>query len=81
MGSWRVLFENGTTKLRLTGEIVPGIVITNRRVNETTVVVNTTDTSIAGLQCAGIFVIDNDEVSLPAIINLTVYGKLLLLQQ
>ena len=75
---WAVLFMNRTQKHRSEiGEIVPGINLTRKTTDSSSLVMNTTDTSIIGLRCIAtsheVDVIGNIQV-ITARINLTIYG-------
>ena len=75
---WRVIFKSSTAEAGVIGEIVPGINITSVTISSLTsssssLIVNTTDTSIIGLECSGtVFDQPNTER-----INLTIYGMLI----
>ena len=71
---WRVIFRSNTSKRGITvGELVPGINITSAALTSSSLIVNTTDTSITGLECEGGF--PNEVVTTR--INLTIYGMLI----
>ena len=78
---WTVLFMNRTQQHRSKiGEIVPGINLTSKTTNSSSLVMNTTDTSIIGLRCiATSFEVDvrGNIQTIRATINLTIYGMLI----
>ena len=65
---WDVIFKNGTV---LTEGNLPGIKTTTTP----SLTINTTDTSIVGLECRGLL-IHNTSIQNNTRINLTVYGML-----
>ena len=74
---WTVLFTNITQQHR---NDIPGINITSKYMNSSSLVVNTTDTSIIGLRCICFDAIPDDNgflQPLMARINLTIYGMLI----
>ena len=75
---WRVQFSGSTPEIGIIGEIVPGINITSVTISgftssSSSLIMNTSDTSIIGLECRG-FVFDQPNT---ARINLTIYGMLI----
>ena len=71
---WRVIFRNSTPERGFTiGQLVPGIAIASEASALSSLIVNTTDTSIIGLECNGGF--SNEDVTTR--INLTIYGMLI----
>ena len=71
---WRVIFRNSTPERGFTiGELVPGVTIASEASALSALIVNTTDTSIIGLECNGGF--SNEDVTTR--INLTIYGMLI----
>ena len=71
---WRVIFKSSTSERDFTvGELVPGISIISEASASSSLIVNTTDTFIIGLECNGGF--SNEDVTTR--INLTIYGMLI----
>ena len=74
---WTVIFTNSTQQLR---NDIPGINIASKNKNSSSLVVNTTDTSIIGLRCICFDALPDDNGLLEQItgrINLTIYGMLM----
>ena len=71
---WIVIFRSGATEDGTDdGEIIPGINIRSSTVTSASLIVNTTDTSIIGLECTGA----SSRIQIRTRINLTIYGMLI----
>ena len=71
---WIIIFRSGATEDSFNdGEIVPGIIIRNANVSSSSLIVNTTDTSIIGFVCTG----GSSGKQNTTRINLTIYGMLI----
>ena len=68
---WTVIFTNGA---QLLTNDIPGIIMVSTNLNSSSLIVNTTDTSIIGLRC---ICLDAVSEQITERINLTIYGMLM----
>ena len=74
---WTVIFTNSTRHHR---NDIPGINITSKNMDSSSLVMNTADTSIIGLRCIGIddlLDVAGNVQQITASITLTIYGMLI----